>query len=184
MYGHLSEDAPPPKARRGGVVTLADAVDAERRRLGAREPNPLAEVTDARTNGANADAAASVARTPARDGLEPRPSAANPPTRPRRRRAGHDEDRRVILAYIEDFARELGDQASLASSTGRACNLYRRAGLDRAAFVEALLEARTVTKARGAGIKALASTGNWLAPTPRMAYFFAVLEDVRGLKEA
>jgi hypothetical protein len=40
-----------------------------------------------------------------------------------------------------------------------------------------------VTKEHGATIRAHAERGGWLAPAPKMAYFFAVLEDVLGLKD-
>jgi len=93
------------------------------------------------------------------------------------------EDRQAILAFIQDFAREMGDSAPLQSSTTRALNLYRDAGLPREAFIETLYQARAITQERSASITSQ-TTGEGAFPRKRkMAYFFSVLEDRLGLKD-
>ena len=89
-----------------------------------------------------------------------------------------DRARSVLVDYVADFAREFHDQASLTASTTRAVALYRRSGLGLEAFVEVLYQARATTKERSAAIRA-APVGNGAMPAkPKMAYFFAVLEDL------
>jgi hypothetical protein len=91
----------------------------------------------------------------------------------------------IIAEYIEDYAREFHDEASLASSAARAGNLYQRADIALEAFVEALQGARSLTKMHSANIQKQAAIGGaaFGPPKNRMAYFFAVLEDVLGLSE-
>jgi hypothetical protein len=91
----------------------------------------------------------------------------------------------VITDYISDLARELNDEASLPSSVSRAMNLYRRADGELDGFIDAILGARAATKQHSASIRKQSDTnGNLIGPTKnRMAYFFAVLEDVLGLGE-
>jgi hypothetical protein len=91
----------------------------------------------------------------------------------------------VITDYVSDLARELNDEASLPSSVSRAMNLYRRAAGDLDSFTDALLGARAATKQHSASIRKQSDAeGALIGPTKnRMAYFFAVLEDVLGLVE-
>ena len=94
-----------------------------------------------------------------------------------------DEDRQVIAAYIADFAREFADRASRKASTTRAHNLYRRAGLSREQFVAKLHEARSVTKDRSRPIPSGTRESTPGIPvTAKMAFYFAVLEDLLGLR--
>jgi hypothetical protein len=103
-----------------------------------------------------------------------------PPAERRR----YDADRRRIVDYLSDFARELGDAAPLASSVSRAVNMMRRAGVDLAAFTEALYHARAVTKERWAAVrKEERDPGRPFARKQAMAYFFAELEHALGLRE-
>lgn len=82
-----------------------------------------------------------------------------------------NEDSRIrIQIFVEDFAREMKDRAPLSSSVSRAVNLYDRAGRDWETFKDAMYEARE--KTRGT-----ANVRN------RMSFWFAVLEDLLGLKE-
>jgi len=92
----------------------------------------------------------------------------------------------VITDYVSDLARELNDEASLPASVSRAMNLYRRAAIDLDGFTDALLGARAATKQHSASIRKQSdANGKLIGPTKnRMAYFFAVLEDVLGLVEA
>jgi hypothetical protein len=90
----------------------------------------------------------------------------------------------VIVAYLSDFARELNDQAPLRVSVTRALNLLSRSGLPRQAFVDKLHEARSLTKEYSASIKTTVKRDG--APMPvkaKMGYFFAVLEDLLGVKD-
>ena len=90
----------------------------------------------------------------------------------------------MLVDYVADFAREFRDQASLKASTTRALTLYRRSGLGLEAFVDVLYQARAVTKERSASIRA-APVGDGAMPAkPKMAYFFAVLEDLLGRPRA
>jgi hypothetical protein len=100
-----------------------------------------------------------------------------------RKPSNHDVN--VITDYVSDLARELNDEASLPSSVSRAMNLYRRAGVDLDGFTDALLGARAATKQHSASIRKQSdANGALIGPTKnRMAYFFAVLEDVLGLAE-
>jgi hypothetical protein len=103
--------------------------------------------------------------------------------RPQAAHQTYDEDRQVILEFIEDFAREFNDQASLKSSTTRAYNLYQQSGLPIGSFIGKLHEARSITKESTAQIRSQTKEGGG-APTKRkMAYWFSVVEDLLGLKD-
>ena len=95
----------------------------------------------------------------------------------------YSEDRQAILAFIQDFARELGDQAPLQSSVTRALNLYRNSGLSRETFIETLYQARSITQERSASITSQTSSDGGFPRKRKMAYFFSVVEDRLGLKE-
>ena len=94
----------------------------------------------------------------------------------------YDEDRQQILAYIQDFAREMGDKAPLTASVSRAYNLYKASGRPIALFVDAMYQARARTKERSAHIKASPDPTQPFAPKAKMAYYFALLEDELGLR--
>lgn len=90
----------------------------------------------------------------------------------------------VITDYISDTAREFNDQAPLSASVTRAQNLYRRAGLELDAFVDALLQARAETKKHSASIRKETGDASPWGPTKnRMAYFFAIFEDKLGVSK-
>lgn len=89
----------------------------------------------------------------------------------------YDESRQVLLSYVEDFARELGDRASLRSSTTRAANLYRDSGRSLDSFAELMLQARAQTQERSAAIHSARVPGE---KRVKMAYFFACLEKLVG----
>jgi hypothetical protein len=105
-------------------------------------------------------------------------------TRRRGRTSGSSEDREILVAYLSDFARELNDQAPLRVSVTRALNLLARSGLPREAFLQRLYEARSLTKEYSASIQTTVQrTGSPVPVKAKMAYFFAVLEDLLGFKE-
>ena len=95
-----------------------------------------------------------------------------------------DEVYQVIQAYIADFSRELNDRAPLRSSTSRAYNLYKRSGLDQDAFIAQLYAARAIVKERAAMIRTQGEDNAAGFPVKhRAGYYFAVLEDLLGLRE-
>lgn len=89
----------------------------------------------------------------------------------------YDTDRMALLPYAQDLAREMGDQAPLTATTTRMVNLFRGSGLDLDAFIDRLLAARTITQERTGSIR---TRSEGLGPKPKMAYLFAVLEDLVG----
>jgi hypothetical protein len=91
----------------------------------------------------------------------------------------YDDDRLTLLAYAEDLARELADQAPLASSTTRLVKLFRGSGLDMDDFIDKLMLARRITQQRTPAIRTTRSDGG-SGPKPKMAYMLAVLEDLLG----
>ncbi len=87
----------------------------------------------------------------------------------------YDETRLALLPYAQDLARELNDQAPLASTVTRLVNLYRTSRLDMDTFLIRLQQARAVTKERTASIRGQSSG---FGAKPKMAYCLAVLEDL------
>jgi hypothetical protein len=90
----------------------------------------------------------------------------------------YDQARSEILPYAQDLARELGDQAPLASTTTRLTNMYRDSGLALADFLDLVMRARAITQERTPAIRTARPDG-W-GPKPKMAYWFTVLEDLIG----
>lgn len=95
----------------------------------------------------------------------------------------YDADRAKILPFIEDFAGEFRDQAPLTSSVTRAQNIFKKAGCSLDEFRQAMYEARRITKEKTSNIRSEipAKDSPWPQKT-KMAYFFAVLEDLLGQK--
>jgi hypothetical protein len=81
-----------------------------------------------------------------------------------------------ITRVIGDYSCELGDEAHQASNTTQALRLWGQSGLDEAAFVDQLQEARRLTRIYQ-GRQGLGTIDN------KMAYFFMVLRD-RALRPA
>ncbi|MGH2530919.1 MAG: helix-turn-helix domain-containing protein [Thermomicrobiales bacterium] len=107
-----------------------------------------------------------------------------PRRRGRRAKPVYDEDREVLLAFITDFAREFNDQAPLSSSVTRAYNLLKRSALDRNGFLDRMYQARALTKERTGSIRSRAGENDFGLPVKaQMAFFFAVLEDLVGLRD-
>jgi len=84
-----------------------------------------------------------------------------------------ENDRKIISSVIEDFAREMNDQAPLSSSVTRALNLYRRTDLDVESFTGMLYMARRTTQSY-TGVIRQGQPGQ----RQKMAYFFSVLGDL------
>jgi hypothetical protein len=93
----------------------------------------------------------------------------------------YDQARLAILPYAEDYARELGDQAPLTSTTTRLTNLYRDSGLALDDFLDLLIKARAITQERTGSIRTRA---DGLGPKPKMPYMLTVLEDLIGQTHA
>ncbi|MDP9372709.1 MAG: helix-turn-helix domain-containing protein [Chloroflexota bacterium] len=95
-------------------------------------------------------------------------------------------ERLDLAGFIEDFRRELNDQAPAGASLTRAVNLYRRSGLTPEAFRTLMYDARRLTQQHSASIRtqppAKGATSR-LSGKPKMAYFFSVLENSLGLRE-
>jgi hypothetical protein len=93
-----------------------------------------------------------------------------------------EEQHQVIRAYVESFAGDLADRASLASSTARALNLFRRSGLGLENFIRQMYKARSITKERSLEATITSTRGKARPAKRKMAYFFACLEDNLGLR--
>jgi len=94
----------------------------------------------------------------------------------------YDQARLAILSYAQDYARELGDQAPLSSTTTRLTNLYRDSGLALNDFLDLLIAARAITQEHTGTIRTPRPDGP--GPKPKMAYWFTVLEDLIGQTRA
>jgi hypothetical protein len=94
----------------------------------------------------------------------------------------YDQARLAILPFAEDYGRELGDQAPLASTVTRLTNLYRDSGLALDAFLDLLVTARAITQERTPAIRTPRPDSP--GPKPKMAYWFTVLEDLIGQSRA
>ena len=84
-----------------------------------------------------------------------------------------------MLGLIGDFRRELGDRATVGSTTSRALTLYRQSDVPWEAFVTAVYSARAATQARTPTIRKRDERG-----VNKMPYMLAVLADRLGLRES
>lgn len=111
------------------------------------------------------------------------PIAAVLPKR-RGRPPGSREDREHIEAFLSDFAREFNDEAPLSSSITRALNLFARAKIHPGQWGDYLYQARAITRERTAVITKQANgKENAFSAKNKVPYFFAVLEELTGLKD-
>jgi hypothetical protein len=103
---------------------------------------------------------------------------------PRRGRpVGRDEERERLRPFLEDFARELGDEAPLSSTITRALNIFQAAGVPPERWSDLLYQARGLTQERTAQIRKTATTGGeQLRRKNKMPYFLATLEQLVGLR--
>ena len=121
-------------------------------------------------------------RSPRPSSPEPGPSLSPPDPAPRRTARPHalaDPERDAVLALIGDLRRELGDRATLGSTTSRTLTLYRQSGVAWEAFIAAVYSARAATQARTSAIKRRDDRG-----VNKMPYMLAVLADLLGLRES
>jgi hypothetical protein len=106
---------------------------------------------------------------------------------PRRkgRPPGSVEEREQLAAFLGDFARELGDEAPLASTITRALNIFKAGRIPAARWGDMLYQARARTQEATAQIrKEAAGGGAGLRRKNKMPYFLATLEQLAGLRPA
>jgi DNA-binding PadR family transcriptional regulator len=103
---------------------------------------------------------------------------------PRRGRAvATSDDRERLRAFLEDFARELGDEAPLSSTITRTLNIFKAAGVPPSQWSDRLYQARGLTQEHTAQIRRRASDGHsGIRQKNKMPYFFGVLEQLVGLR--
>ena len=96
-----------------------------------------------------------------------------------------EEDYQRIQHVILTCQREFGDRASAKSSSTRAWNIYQSAGVSIQRFEDALYKARSLTKEATAQITSEGEDPTYgVRRKIKMPYFFAVLEDILGLRQA
>ncbi len=83
----------------------------------------------------------------------PAPQLAPAPRRISRPPVSLDPDRDAMVTLIGDLRLELGDRATVESTTSRRLNLYRQSDVPWEAFVTAVYSARAATQARTSAIK-------------------------------
>jgi hypothetical protein len=101
---------------------------------------------------------------------------------PRRGRpAGNSEDRERLRPFLEDFARELGDEAPLSSTITRALTIFKTAAVPPERWGDVLYQARGLTQEHTAQIRKTANTsGDQFRRKNKMPYFLATLEQLVG----
>lgn len=166
------------EARRSS--TAFDAEGGDRHRRGSSETGlePLGKIVSRRAgNTFKIGAAAESAIAATADG----PAVARPG---RRGRAGeYPEERERLRPFLTDFARELGDEAPLASTITRTLNIFKAAGVPPAQWADALYQARGLTQEHTAQIRKIAGdTDPGLRRKNKMPYFLATLEQLVGLR--
>ncbi len=108
--------------------------------------------------------------------------------RPRRGRAGRDtrgqsEERERLRPFLEDFARELGDEAPLSSTITRTLTIFKEADVPPERWSDLLYQARGLTQEHTAQIRKLARGGEeQIRRKNKMPYFLATLEQLVGLR--
>ena len=195
--------SPPPKFERSRASELTENDPAGRGGPPLAEPNQPAD--EATESTGREELAAAPAAVPLGEVLELRRQAsatigqgnsteAAPPPPPvaadrssasrTDRLKGTAEERERLRAYLGDFAAELGDEASLASSITRALNLFRAAGVPPECWGGRLYQARAITQERTAQITKPSRDGRSHRRKNKMPYFFEVLEDLVGRRPA
>jgi len=120
---------------------------------------------------------ANPAPTPTSAPVSPTPS--DSPTPPAPPQPLPDPARDAVQALVGDMRRELGDRATVGSTTSRAHNLWQASGATWEEFTAAVYGARAATQARTGAIRDRDARG-----AHKMGYFFAVLADRLGMRAA
>jgi hypothetical protein len=135
-------------------------------------------------------------RPPASTGMAATGCAATPAATPPREFAAkgvradasacNDPAREALHRFAEVAAREFNDAAPFGATLSRLINLHRRSGLSTAEFADRFDAARQRTKERTGAIRLPAAKGTdgSFAGKNKMPYFFALLEDLLGLRSA
>ena len=98
---------------------------------------------------------------------------------------GSVEEREQLAAFLTDFARELGDEAPLASTITRVLNIFKAAGVPSERWGDHLYQARGKTQEATAQIRKQASDGgSGIRRKNKIPYFLATLEQLVGLRSA
>ena len=142
---------------------------------GHGEPMPLGQILRSRAT-----------RT-ARSGAPPAGGEAGQESAPRHRRGRGDadpDDRERLRPFLEDFARELGDEAPLSSTITRTLTIFAAAGIPPEQWGDLLYRARGLTQEHTAQIRktAAAGGGGQVRGKNKMPYFLATLEQLAGLR--
>jgi DNA-binding PadR family transcriptional regulator len=103
---------------------------------------------------------------------------------PRRGRpAGSSEDRERLRPFLDDFARELGDEAPLSSTITRTLNIFKAANVPAELWSDLLYQARGLTQEHTAQIRKTANADSTqIRRKNKMPYFLATLEQLVGLR--
>jgi hypothetical protein len=84
---------------------------------------------------------------------------------------------------LEDFARELGDEAPLSSTITRSLNIFKAANVPAERWGDLLYQARGLTQEHTAQIRKTASADSTqIRRKNKMPYFLATLEQIVGLR--
>jgi hypothetical protein len=130
----------------------------------------------------------SPARRPRRDfsrvaDLLPQPASDRPSMKRLRAQKGASEERQIIIAMMDDFATEMGDEAPLAVTVQRTFHLWERSKIPIEAFTALMYEARAVTKEYSGNITKTRRVGAvggsaWGPGKNKIPYFFKTLESI------
>jgi len=103
---------------------------------------------------------------------------------PRRGRlVGTSDDRERLRPFLDDFARELGDEAPLASTITRTLNIFTAAKVPPERWSDLLYQARGLTQEHTAQIRKTATSGgDQIRRKNKMPYFLATLEQLVGVR--
>jgi hypothetical protein len=102
----------------------------------------------------------------------------------RGRPPGSREEREHIAAYLLDWLRQFNDQAPTVSSITRAYNAFKRANVPPERWGDYLHQAKSILRENQAKVTTKATQqGNAMQPKNLTPYYFAVLEDLLGLRE-
>ncbi len=96
---------------------------------------------------------------------------------------GSTEEREKLLAYLQDFGRELGDEAELSSSITQVLKIFRAARIPLEHWDDYLYRSRALTQEHTASIKKQGSDASGLRRKNKFPYFKAVLRDLVGLEK-
>jgi biotin operon repressor len=166
-----TETTEPVRPRR---VARASSGGGDSRRQGTGIPGlqPLGEILSQR-----AAAAASTGEEATTPATEKQPLVRH------QRATSYPEARERLRAFLADFARELGDEAPLASTITRTLNIFTAAGVPPERWGDALYQARGLTQEHTAQIRKLAGDGEGgIRRKNKMPYFLATLVQLVGLR--